>query len=72
MAYCNVRTTLELDDDLVNALVTVYPGLSRTEAIETAIREHLRTSAAKQLRERAGSFHVEDTSQELRSVDRHT
>lgn len=67
-----MRTTLELDDDLINALASVYPDLSRTDAIETAIREHLRLTAVRQLRERAGTFHVEDVSGELRAADRHT
>gem|GEM_PF-1247794 len=66
---CHMRTTLDLDDGLVNALMTRYPGVSRTEAIEQAIRAYLEADAVERLLARAGSFEIEDVSALLRDVD---
>src|SRR6266545_3943359 len=41
----HMRTTLDLDDGLVEALTSRHPGLSRTEAIERAIRTYLEGEA---------------------------
>jgi hypothetical protein len=67
-----MRTTLDLDDALVLALLSQHPDLSKTDAIETAIRAYLRDTAIERLRSRAGSFDIEDVSTELRRSDRHT
>jgi hypothetical protein len=53
-----MRTTLNLDDDLLRALADRHPGLSKTEAIEAAIRGYLRESAIEALRRRAGSIDI--------------
>lgn len=66
----HMRTTLDLDDGLVDALMTRYPGVSRTEAIERAIRAHLEADAVERLLAKAGSFEIEDVSGPLRAVDR--
>lgn len=67
-----VRTTLDLDDDLVSALASRHPDLSKTEAIEAAIRSYLNESAIDGLRRRAGSMDIQDLSEGLRRIDRHT
>jgi hypothetical protein len=67
-----MRTTLDLDDDLVSALASRHPELSKTEAIEAAIRGYLNQSAIDGLRRLAGTMDIEDLSQELRHKDRHT
>jgi Arc/MetJ family transcription regulator len=67
-----MRTTLDIDDDLIDSLLARHPGLSKTEAIEEAIRVYLRESAIERLRERAGTYVIEDVSGELRRADRHT
>src|SRR5947209_7321379 len=72
MAYSGVRTTLDLDDDLIRALLSRHPGLSKTEAIEMAIRVYLRESAVEGLRRRAGTMDIEDLSGDLRQQDRHS
>lgn len=66
-----VRTTLDLDDDLIAALRAKYPDMSKTEAIETAIADHLRRSAYQRLRSLAGTLDLDDVSVE-RKHDRHT
>jgi hypothetical protein len=65
-----VRTTLNLEDELLRALMARHPDLSKTEAIETAIRTYLADSAAARLRRLAGTVDIEDVSKELRKVDR--
>jgi hypothetical protein len=65
-----MRTTLDLDDGLVEALTSRHPGLSRTEAIERAIRAYLEREAVERLLSVAGSFEIEDVSADLRAVDR--
>ncbi|MFN2568805.1 MAG: type II toxin-antitoxin system VapB family antitoxin [Candidatus Dormibacteria bacterium] len=67
-----MRTTLDLDDGLLEALRRRYPDVSKTAAIEQAIREHLAADATERLRRQAGSFRLEDASDDLRRVDRHT
>jgi hypothetical protein len=65
-----MRTTLDLDDGLVEALTSRHPGLSRTEAIERAIKAYLEAEAVERLLSVAGSFEIEDVSADLRTVDR--
>ena len=67
-----MRTTLDLHDDVVDALMARHPELSKTEAIELAIRAYLSQSAADRLRALAGHLEIEDVSAELRSLDRQT
>jgi len=67
-----VRTTLELDDDLMRALLDRHPGLSKRAAVESAIREYLATDATSHITSLAGGFPIEDVSAELRSLDRRT
>ncbi|HLG73263.1 MAG TPA: type II toxin-antitoxin system VapB family antitoxin [Chloroflexota bacterium] len=67
-----MRTTLDLDDALVKTLLERYPGRSKTEAIEEALRQHLETDAVRRLMDLAGTLDVEDLSGTLRAADRHT
>ncbi len=65
-----MRTTLDIDDELMESLLVRHPQMSKTEAIETAIRTYLAHEAAKWLRENAGKIEIEDVSSELRRIDR--
>lgn len=47
------------------------PGVSKTEAIERAVRGYLAEDAASRLRAIAGSVEIDDVSGELRARDRH-
>jgi len=64
-----MRTTLEIDDSLLNALLARHPGTSKTDAIETAIRAYLASDATTKLRALAGSLDVEDVSAAFRERD---
>jgi hypothetical protein len=65
-----MRTTLDLDDSLMSALLVRFPGVSKTEAIERAVRAYLAESAVTRLRELAGSLDIDDVSADLRRLDR--
>jgi len=65
-----MRTTLDLDDELMSALLARHPGATKTRAVEHAIEDHLRRDAVRKLEELVGRIEIEDVSQELRRMDR--
>ncbi len=65
-----MRTTLDLDDRLMESLMARHPGESKTKAVEAAISEHVRRGAVKRLLELQGKLEIEDVSAELRAIDR--
>lgn len=65
-----MRTTLDLDDRLMESLMARHPGESKTKAVEAAISEHVRRGAVEWMLENAGSIEVEDVSAEMRATDR--
>jgi len=67
-----MRTTLDIDDALMEALLSRVPGVTKTEAIERALRAFLADDAAARLRALAGTLEIEDVSQDLRRRDRRT
>jgi Arc/MetJ family transcription regulator len=68
-----MRTTLELDDELMNVLLARHPGASKREAVERAIRSYLEEDAATRVIGLLGQIDgIEDVSAELRKIDRHT
>lgn len=70
--FCQMRTTLDIDDSLLDALRAQLPDATKTEAIETAIAAFVGREALDQLRAIAGTIEIEDASPTLRSVDRTT
>ncbi|MBA3866748.1 MAG: type II toxin-antitoxin system VapB family antitoxin [Solirubrobacterales bacterium] len=65
-----MRTTLDLDDQLMQALLARHPGESKTKAVEAAIADHVRRGAVDWLLENAGQIEIADVSGELRAIDR--
>lgn len=65
-----MRTTLDLDDDLMEALMARHPGVSKTKAVEAAIEDHVRHGAADGLLKMRGKLDIEDVSKEMRAIDR--
>lgn len=57
-----MRTTLDLDDDLIESLRARYPHATKTEAVELAIRDHLERSAIERLIALRGSLEIEDVT----------
>jgi Arc/MetJ family transcription regulator len=64
-----MRTTLDIDDELMRALMDRHPGASKREAVENAIREFLRSDAVVRLRALSGKVEVDDTYLEMRKAD---
>ncbi len=67
-----MRTTLEIDDELLDALMERLPTASKTEAIATAIEAYVSHGSVARLRQMAGGVDVEDISPALRDGDRTT
>lgn len=67
-----MRTTLDIDDDLLRALMARHPGASKREAVERAISEYLAKDAAARTIALRGSIEIDDVSAELRRADRRT
>lgn len=65
-----MRTTLDIDDRLMESLMARHPGESKTRAVETAIEDHLRRGAVDWLLANAGKIEIEDVSAEMRAIDR--
>lgn len=47
-----------------------HPGFSKTKAVEAAIEDHVRRSAAEELLKMRGKLDIEDVSGEMRAIDR--
>jgi hypothetical protein len=67
-----MRTTLDIDDELLLALLARHPGASKREAVERAIAEYLSKDASSRARARRGKLDIEDLSGETRGADRRT
>lgn len=65
-----MRTTLDIDDDLLRALLARHPGASKRDAVERAIRSHLSEDAVARTKALVGRLEIEDVSPELRRIDR--
>jgi Arc/MetJ family transcription regulator len=65
-----MRTTLDLDEHLMESLMARHPGQSKTKAVEAAIADHVRRGAADRLLALQGKVDVEDASADLRATDR--
>jgi hypothetical protein len=61
-----MRTTLDLDDVLMEALLARHPGTSMREAVEAAVRGYLERDAITRVLALKGTVDVEDLSAELR------
>ena len=65
-----MRTTLDIDDRLLEALMARSPGLSKTKAIEQAIEQYVKTDAYERVRGLRGAFPgLVDNTAELDRLD---
>lgn len=65
-----IRTTLDINDRLMESLMSRYPGKSKTKAVEAAIEDHVRRRAVDGLLGMRGKLDIEDVSREMRAIDR--
>jgi hypothetical protein len=61
-----MRTTLELEDRLMEALLARHPGASKREVVERAIRAYLALDAVDRIRSLAGHLEIDDVTAESR------
>ena len=71
-----MRTTIAIDERLVEALMRVEPGVSRSEAMRKAVEEYVRRRRLNQFMSLAGSGLADmkwqaAEQQELRKLKRH-
>lgn len=66
-----MRTTLDVDPDLLDAVVETTGERSKTKAVSKALEEYVRRTKIAELRAMAGRIHLDDTRQEQREADRH-
>jgi hypothetical protein len=65
-----MRTTLDIDDHLLDALMARSPGLSKTKAIERAIDHYVKADAYERVRALRGTFpDIVDRTAELDRLD---
>ena len=67
-----MRTTLDINDDLMRALLDRHPGATKRQAVERAISEYLSKDASSRARALRGRVRIEDVSAESRAADRQT
>ena len=65
-----MRTTLDLDKDLMLGLMRESGCRSKTQALELAAREFLRAARRRRILEHFGRVEVEDVSGALRKRER--
>ena len=65
-----MRTTLDVDPDLLDAVVETTGERSKTKAVSKALEEYVRRTKINELRAMAGRFHLDDTRQQQREADR--
>jgi hypothetical protein len=68
----DIRTTLDIDNDLMTTLLARLPGRSKTDAIEHAIEVFLANDSVERLKRLAGTLEIDDLSDDLRALDRTT
>ena len=65
-----MRTTLDIDERLLGAVVKATGEKSRSKAVQKVLEEYLRHKAIKELRGSAGSISMDDIQEEQRAADR--
>lgn len=61
-----MRTTLDLDGRLMEALLARHPGASKKAVVEHAIKSYLAADSVERIRALAGRIEIEDLSNDLR------
>ena len=65
-----MRTTLDIDRDLLDSVVEVTGEGTKSKAVNTALEAYVRQIKIKELREAAGKYQIDDTRAEQREADR--
>ncbi len=65
-----MRTTLDIDERLLGAVVKATGEKSRSKAVQKVLKEYLRHRAIAELRDSAGRIGIDDMQEEQRAADR--
>jgi len=65
-----MRTTLNLDDELVTELMKVTHAKTKTEAIHQAMAELIRKAKVEQLKSLSGTLSLTDTAKPQRRAEK--
>jgi Arc/MetJ family transcription regulator len=65
-----MRTTLDIDDRLMEALMIRHPDETKTKAVEAAIESYVRRGAVDWFLANAGTIEMDDVSSTMRVDDR--
>ena len=64
-----MRTTIAIDEDLIDELMRVEPGISRSAAMRRAVEAHVRQKRQEQFMALAGSKLVDGSAQDAERAD---
>ncbi len=65
-----MRTTLDIDSNLLERVVEATGERSKTKAVNKALQDYVRRTSINELREMAGKYVIEDTREEQREAER--
>ena len=65
-----MRTTLDIDPDLLDTVVETTGERSKTRAVNRALEEYVRRVKINELRAMAGRIPLNDTREQQRAADR--
>ena len=65
-----MRTTLDIDERLLGAVVKATKEKSRSKAVQKVLEDYLRHRAINELRDSAGKTGIDDMQEEQRAADR--
>ncbi len=65
-----MRTTLDIDPDLLDSVVETTGERSKTRAVSKALEEYVRRVKINELRAMAGRMPLNDTREQQRAADR--
>lgn len=65
-----MRTTLDIDPDLLDRVVETTGERSKTRAVSKALQEYVRRASINDLRATAGKIPLDDTREAQRAADR--
>ncbi|MCH7653716.1 MAG: type II toxin-antitoxin system VapB family antitoxin [Chloroflexi bacterium] len=65
-----MRTTLDIDEKLLSAVVKATGLKSRSKAVQKVLEDYVRRRAIDELRNSAGKLGIDDMQEEQRAADR--
>ncbi len=64
-----MRATLNIDDDLLEQVMTFTESSNRSEAVRIALKAYIRQQEIRKIRAMRGTMDIDDSWRELRALD---